>query len=244
MTTLNVTEDSTAPAASILCNGAACSAGWYTASPVSVTLAAPDAGAGLDQIRYTTDGTDPTIFTGTSTRARSRSPPRASRPSSTARSTGSATTAACSAQTVRIDTVAPDTTIDSDAGRRDAGHDADLRVQLAGAGARRSRCASTAARGRRRRARSTLGPLAENTYTFDVRAIDVAGNVDATPASFTFTVDTTPANTTITSSPPADVELDERELLVHRVATPARASSAGSTAAPSPTARARRRTPA
>ena len=36
VTTLNVTEDSTAPAASILCNAAACSAGWYTASPVSV----------------------------------------------------------------------------------------------------------------------------------------------------------------------------------------------------------------
>ncbi|HZB41224.1 MAG TPA: Ig-like domain-containing protein, partial [Ilumatobacter sp.] len=34
-------------------------------------------------------------------------------------------------------------------------------------------------------------------------ATDVAGNVDATAASFTFTVDTTPANTTITSSPPA-----------------------------------------
>ena len=32
---------------------------------------------------------------------------------------------------------------------------------------------------------------------------DAAGNVDATPASFTFTVDTTPANTTITSAPPA-----------------------------------------
>ena len=65
VTTLNMTEDSTAPAASILCDGSACSAGWYTASPVSVALAAPDAGAGLDQIRYTTDGTDPTILSGT-----------------------------------------------------------------------------------------------------------------------------------------------------------------------------------
>ena len=36
-----------------------------------------------------------------------------------------------------------------------------------------------------------------------MRATDAAGNVDASPASFTFTVDTTPANTTITSSPPA-----------------------------------------
>ena len=36
-----------------------------------------------------------------------------------------------------------------------------------------------------------------------MRATDVAGNVDASPASFVFTVDTTSANTTITSSPPA-----------------------------------------
>ena len=36
-----------------------------------------------------------------------------------------------------------------------------------------------------------------------MRAIDVAGNVDASPASFVFTVDMTAANTTITSSPPA-----------------------------------------
>ena len=113
VTTLNVTEDSTAPAASILCNAAACSAGWYVASPVSVTLAAPDAGAGLDQIRYTTDGTDPTILTGTVysgafdiaaegvTTVKYRAFDRIGN------DTGVQT------QTVRIDTIAPGTTIDS-----------------------------------------------------------------------------------------------------------------------------------
>ena len=47
----------------------------------------------------------------------------------------------------------------------------------------------------------TLGPLADGTYTFLVRAIDAAGNVDQTPASRTFTVDAAAPDTTITSGP-------------------------------------------
>jgi uncharacterized repeat protein (TIGR01451 family) len=45
--------------------------------------------------------------------------------------------------------------------------------------------------------------LAQGSHTFQVRARDVAGNVDATPESRTWTVDTVPPNTTITASPPA-----------------------------------------
>jgi hypothetical protein len=40
-------------------------------------------------------------------------------------------------------------------------------------------------------------------YAFFVRAIDAAGNVDATPASRTFTIDIMPPNTTISSGPSA-----------------------------------------
>ena len=43
--------------------------------------------------------------------------------------------------------------------------------------------------------------LGEGTHTFEVRATDLTGNVDATPATFTWTVDTTAPNTTITSQP-------------------------------------------
>ena len=203
LTTLNVTEDSTAPAASILCNAAACAGGWYTASPVTVTLTAPDTGAGLDQIRYTTDGTDPTIFTGNVyagaftvaaegvTTVKYRAFDRIGNDSGVL------------AQTVRIDTIAPDTTLDSTpaAATQDTTPTfafsspepgTTFQVRLNGG----SWTPATSP--------LTLGPLAENTYTLDVRATDVAGNVDASPASFIFTVDTTSANTTITSSPPAD----------------------------------------
>src|SRR5829696_8299307 len=45
---------------------------------------------------------------------------------------------------------------------------------------------------------NSLSSLSGGSHTFYVRAIDEAGNVDATPASYTWTVDTTPPETTIT----------------------------------------------
>ena len=53
--------DTTPPASSIACNGSACSSGWY-AAPVSVSLFAVDSGgSGVAFIRYTTDGSDPSL---------------------------------------------------------------------------------------------------------------------------------------------------------------------------------------
>ena len=46
-----------------------------------------------------------------------------------------------------------------------------------------------------------LSNLGEGSHTFEVRARDTAGNTDATPASFTWVVDLTPPNTTITAAP-------------------------------------------
>lgn len=53
-----ISLDTTAPASSIICNGAPCSSGAYNA-PVSVSLSATDASSGVAVIRYTTDGSDP-----------------------------------------------------------------------------------------------------------------------------------------------------------------------------------------
>jgi len=46
-----------------------------------------------------------------------------------------------------------------------------------------------------------LSALAEGSHTFEVRARDAAGNVDATPASATWTVDSVAPDTTITAQP-------------------------------------------
>src|SRR5439155_2401493 len=43
--------------------------------------------------------------------------------------------------------------------------------------------------------------LAEGSHTFKVKATDPAGNTDATPASYTWTVDTTAPDTSITANP-------------------------------------------
>ena len=58
-----VTPDSLAPVTSISCDGSSCSGNWYTSS-VAISLAANDGESGVDKIRYTTDGTDPSPVNG------------------------------------------------------------------------------------------------------------------------------------------------------------------------------------
>src|SRR6185312_9367903 len=61
-----VSADSTAPTTAIQCNAAACLSGtYYTSAPVHVTLSADDgSGSGVQKIRYTTDGTNPSPVNG------------------------------------------------------------------------------------------------------------------------------------------------------------------------------------
>jgi CSLREA domain-containing protein len=47
----------------------------------------------------------------------------------------------------------------------------------------------------------TYTGLSQGSHTFEVRAVDAAGNADATPASYSWTVDTVAPTTTITSGP-------------------------------------------
>jgi hypothetical protein len=57
--------DLTAPSVSAATTPAPNAAGWNSSSPVTVTLTATDGGSGLNQVRYTTNGTNPTTTTGT-----------------------------------------------------------------------------------------------------------------------------------------------------------------------------------
>jgi hypothetical protein len=105
--------------------------------------------------------------------------------------------------TAKVDTVAPTTTIDSSPANpsnnttpsfsfssSEAGSTFACRID----GGSWTSCSSP----------NTISPaLTEGSHTFQVRATDIAGNTDATPASYTWTVDLTPPNTTIDSSPPS-----------------------------------------
>ena len=64
-TPLDLNVDGTAPSSSASCNGSPCSATTQYAAPLQVTLASSDAGSGVAQLRYTTDGTTPTATSGT-----------------------------------------------------------------------------------------------------------------------------------------------------------------------------------
>jgi len=64
--TVQNTADTTPPTSAISCNGVACASGFYNGA-VSITLTATDnpGGSGVASIRYTTDGTDPSVTNGT-----------------------------------------------------------------------------------------------------------------------------------------------------------------------------------
>ena len=100
----------------------------------------------------------------------------------------------------RVDNTAPDTTLDS--GPSNPSNDATPTFAFSASepgstfecridGGSWSACTSP----------HTTSALGEGSHTFDVRATDVAGNTDATPASSTWGIDLTAPNTTIDSSP-------------------------------------------
>jgi len=103
----SIIVDRTAPTVSASAAPAPNGAGWNTTAPVTVTLTANDGtGVGGGQIRYTTDGSDPTV-SGT---AQTYAAPLALNATTTVRFAASdalGNTSAVGSQLVRVDTTAP-----------------------------------------------------------------------------------------------------------------------------------------
>ena len=111
---LPIAIDATAPAVSIACNGAAC-ASTFSNQPIAITLSAATTGAsGVAAIRYTLDGSTPTLSTGLA-----YATPFAVGATTTIRFaafSGAGVSSAVGSQLVQIDTTAPTASISSPLG--------------------------------------------------------------------------------------------------------------------------------
>jgi Bacterial Ig domain/Chitobiase/beta-hexosaminidase C-terminal domain len=195
--------DTVAPASTIACNGTTCSSSYYTA-PVSVTLAATDTGgSGVQQIRYTTDGSDPTTTNGTvyngaftlssTTTVKYRAFDNA----------GNAE--AINAPLIRVDTVAPTSTISCNGASCASAYKAAVSVSLlatdnsGGSGVQQIRYTTNGSD-----PTSTTGTVysapftVSSTTTVKYRAFDNAGNAEAVNTRV-ITLDTTAPTVTLTA---------------------------------------------
>jgi hypothetical protein len=106
-----------------------------------------------------------------------------------------------------VDTVAPDTSIDSGPTDPTEATSATFTFSASEAGAT-FECALDGAPFAACTSPHEETGLSVGVHTFEVRALDSAGNADPTPDAFTWTVvDTTPPDTAITGGPPATTEL-------------------------------------
>lgn len=104
------------------------------------------------------------------------------------------------------DTTAPDTTIDSTPTNPTASTSASFTfsgTDTGGSGVASFECRLDGAAFAACATPQNYTGLANGSHTFQVRAIDNAGNTDGTPASFTWVVDATAPDTTILTNPPA-----------------------------------------
>ena len=102
-------------------------------------------------------------------------------------------------QTFTVDVAAPQTTIDS--GPSGPTNDATPTFTFSSSEPGSFECRIDSGSYQTCSSPKTITSLADGTHTFDVRAIDVFGLADPTPASRTFTVDTVPPDTTIGGGP-------------------------------------------
>ena len=121
----------------------------------------------------------------------------------TAKATDAAgnTSTVSNARTVTVDTIAPNTTITAQPANPTSQTSASFSFTSTEAGSS-FQCSLDGAAFAACTSPQNYAGLAAGAHTFQVRATDPAGNTDASSASYTWTVDTTAPNTTITAQPP------------------------------------------
>jgi hypothetical protein len=105
-----------------------------------------------------------------------------------------------------VDTAAPNTAIDQSPPALSASANAEFKfsgTDGAGSGIAAFECRRDGGAWGKCTSPQTYASLAEGAHSFEVKAIDQAGNTDATPATFNWSIDTVAPNTTIDANPPA-----------------------------------------
>ncbi len=200
--------DASAPTTSATCNAVACAAGWYTSSPVAVAItAAGETGAsGVKRVVYTTNGVDPVIdasdivTSGTEVSGASASFTISAEGTTTVKwiaEDNVGNIAGVGTKTIKLDSIAPNTSIGAKPSDPSSNatptfgfssNEAGATFECSVDGGAYSACITPL----------TLPTVGEGAHTFAVRAIDVAGNLDASPASYGWTVDTVPPAASMT----------------------------------------------
>lgn len=187
--------DTTPPTTTISCGdpgGEGSCDDWF-AGPVSVTLTASDnpGGSGVAKTVYTTDGTDPTSSHGTTYTG-----PFSTTSAVKYRSYDKAGNAEpIQTQAINIDNAPPETSLDSTPPAMTTSTSATFAFSSEPGAS--FACRLDGGQPTECTAPVTYTGLSEGSHTFDVAATDTVGNVDPTPASYSWTVDLTPPQTTL-----------------------------------------------
>jgi len=190
--------DSTPPTTTAVPNPASNANGWWNTN-VSVSLTATDnsGGSGVKQITYSATGAQPISSTVIAGASASVGPITAEGTTTISyfASDNAGNVEATRTITIKLDTTSPDTTISNSpsnpskdaspsftfTGTDNLSAPTDLTFECNLDGAGFSSCSDP----------KSYSNLSDGSHTFQVRATDLAGNVDGSPASYTWTIKTT-----------------------------------------------------
>ncbi len=180
--------DVTPPVASLSLSPAANSNGWNNTTPVTVNLSGSDGASGVKELRYWLDNGPVVIVPGASASL----PVSQDNTSVSLRVVDQAgNISSLASLTVRIDTLAPETTIDSGPPSFTPSGSA-LFIFNSNEGSPIFECSLDGALYTACVTPQNLSGLNHGPHSFSVRAIDLASNVDSTPASWSWVVNNQP----------------------------------------------------